>query len=124
MSKARSGGGATMNKNRSVGVKAGPPSTNKISPKGVSQIGTTVVREAVEKVNVDTMPQVKSGNAVAASTVAGPGGSRTIYPRGTQSQHGSPARGEMNRAPDVPASAKGRDILSSFGPEVSGRGRR
>jgi hypothetical protein len=52
------------------------------------------------------------GNAVAAKTVCGVGGSRTIYKTGSQDQHGS------GGAPKP----SGRDILSEFGPESS-RGR-
>jgi hypothetical protein len=50
---------------------------------------------------------VEMGNAVAASTKCGPGGSRTIYKTGSQDQHGS------GGAPK-PA---GRDILGDFGPD-------
>jgi hypothetical protein len=55
---------------------------------------------------------VEMGNAVAASTVCGPGGSRTIYKSGSQDQYGS------GGAPKP----SGREILSEFGPESS-RGR-
>jgi hypothetical protein len=52
------------------------------------------------------------GNAVAASTVCGPGGSRSVMATGSQQQHGMP---EGRAAP------QGRDILSDFGPEEGGR---
>jgi hypothetical protein len=56
---------------------------------------------------------VEMGNAVAAATKCGPGGSRTIYKTGSQDQHGG------SGGPQKPA---GRDLLSEFGPESS-RGR-
>jgi hypothetical protein len=52
------------------------------------------------------------GNALAAKTVCGPGGSRTIYASGSQGQTGSGGAEKPS----------GRDILGSFGPESS-RGR-
>lgn len=80
----------------------GQPST-KVSPKGVSQFGGSygdhatgsgkVLRGAVEPVKVGSMPKggpggVPLGSEVAASTVCGPGGSRTVMPSSTQGQHG------------------------------------
>jgi hypothetical protein len=42
---------------------------------------------------------------------------RTIYPSGSQLMHGKPNPGEVNRAPDPPATTPGRDILRDYGPE-------
>jgi hypothetical protein len=50
---------------------------------------------------------VPMGNAVAASTKCGVGGSRTIYKTGSQDQYGSGGSPQP----------QGRDILSSFGPD-------
>jgi hypothetical protein len=53
---------------------------------------------------------VKFGNELAAKTVCGPGGSRNLYGQaGSQGTHGQPASGN--------APAKGRDILSEYGPD-------
>jgi hypothetical protein len=119
-----SGGGINSNKLVRVGVKTGPPSSNIKSPRGVSQYGyspgSTLRREgsfttqsSALPVNAGTMPQVKMGNAVAASTKAGPGGSRQVLRSGGQGLHG-PVHG--------PAPVQGRDILGAFGPETSNRG--
>jgi hypothetical protein len=53
--------------------------------------------------------QPEMGNTLAAATVCGVGGSRTLYGQaGTQSQHG-PVAGSTKPA--------GKDILNSFGPD-------
>ena len=51
--------------------------------------------------------------------VSGPGGGRTVMASGTQGTHGPTRPGEPDRAPDVPATRPGRDILSDYGPERS-----
>src|SRR5262245_2564835 len=48
----------------------------------------------------------------------GPGSRRTIYGRGSQAEYGPVNRGQVNRTPDPPATAPGKDILSMYGPEV------
>jgi hypothetical protein len=121
-----SGGGINSRVVKSVGVRAGPPSTQKVNPAGVAQYGYATGDKlrpqgghtgvnAAERVFQGTAPQVPSGNAVAASTVAGPGGSRTIYKSGVQMQHG-PSAGQplpstgnwfVENYPGVPT-AKGR----------------
>jgi hypothetical protein len=110
---------------KKVGVRSGPASTNKVSPAGTSQLGYatgdklkkegshTGINSAVP-VFQGSASQVPSGNAVAASTVAGPGGSRTVYKSGYQMQHG-PSAGRP-KEPD-------RHILSEYGPDVPGRRR-
>ena len=94
--KARSGGGLTVNKLRQVGVKAGPARTDVVSVEAVSGLGT---RTAFPKPDLikRTAPQVRSGNDVAASTVCGPGGSRTIYRTGFQALSGKVSQGEGER---------------------------
>jgi hypothetical protein len=109
--KPRSGGGLTVNKLRQVGVKAGPARTDVVSVEAVSDLGmrTAYARPDLFK---RTAEQVRSGNDVAASTVRGPGGSRTIYKSGYQDLHGKASPGEGRIGPNA-----GRDILSDFGPE-------
>jgi hypothetical protein len=117
-----SGGGITSNKLVHPNVKTGPASSNKMDPRGVSQYGyapgSTLNRDSSYTtknsglpVNAGTMSQVPSGNAVAAATVAGPGGSRTVYRAGTQSA-----------TPSVQMPQGGRDILSEFGREPTDPG--
>jgi hypothetical protein len=110
-SKAKSGGGYSSNKRREVPVRTGPPRTDVVSVEAVSELGA---RTAFPKPDLikGTAPQVRSGNDVAASTVCGPGGSRTIYKTGFQSLRGPVSQGEGNIG-------AGKDILSEFGPEKS-----
>jgi hypothetical protein len=109
---ARLSGGGIQGKNvTSVSVKPGKPTTNVISPRGVSELGRAVgdrlnregshtgVKDA-QKVFQGTAPQVPSGNAAAASTVAGPGGSRQVYPSGFQSLHGDVVKGSTSNPGD------------------------
>src|SRR5262245_10088871 len=110
MAKARSGGGITSNKLVRPSVKVGPPSTNKVNPERVAQIGAET-QFTKPPLITGTMPQVPLGNAVALNVGAGgPGTGRTIYKTGSQSQHG-PAIGLTKPT--------GRDILSQFGPDKS-----
>ena len=106
----------------------GHPGT-KISPRGVSQIGSSMgnhsmdnagkkLTKSVEPVRQGLVPiggphGVPLGVEVAASTVCGPGGSRSVSKSG--SQHGLVTN---------PAPIGGKDILSEFGndsPNVRGR---
>jgi hypothetical protein len=117
-----SGGGINSRVVKRVGIRTGPASTNKISPRGVSQYGyatgSTLTREhsfttknSALPVNQGTMKQVPLGNAVALNVKGGgPGTGRTIHRTGTQQLHGSVAG---------PAPIQGRDILSGYGPEVT-----
>jgi hypothetical protein len=121
MARKLSGGGLTSNKLVRPGVKAGPANTNVVNPRGVSQYGYATGSEISRTgsyttkntslpVNAGTMPQIEMGNKVAASTVCGVGGSRTIYRTGGQGVQGSV----------VPGNAKqGRDIFAQFPPETS-----
>jgi hypothetical protein len=73
---------------------------------------TKVMRNVGPEKFTAAPPSVALGNSVAASTVCGPGGSRSVMPSGGQGQHG-PVAGKP--AP------QGRDILGSFGPESKPR---
>jgi hypothetical protein len=55
------------------------------------------------------------------SAKSGPGSQRTVHPTGSQSQYGPVAKGEVNRAPDPPSTAPGKDILGMYGPEMKRR---
>ena len=115
MAKAKSGGGIRGNKNVRVNVKAGPPRSNKYDPGVIDMQGQSLAFARPPLVK-GTMPQVPSGNAVAASTQCGPGGSRTIYARGVQGTHGAPAKGEPGITGTMRPSGAGKDILNEFGP--------
>jgi hypothetical protein len=94
MSKARSGGGITMNKNTRTSVRSGPASTNKINPKGAAQIGAALDPKAVERVKAGTAPAVPLGNQLATNVgKGGPGTGRTVMRAGSQGMHGAPATG-------------------------------
>jgi hypothetical protein len=120
MAKAVSGGGLNSRVVKRVGVKTGAPSSNKISPRGVSQYGYAsgsmlrgehnyTTQNSALPVNVGTMKQVPLGNQLVKNVGAGgPGTGRTTLVRGTQMMHGAPVQGS------APAP---RDILSEFGPE-------
>jgi hypothetical protein len=55
------------------------------------------------------------------AATSGPGSQRTVYRSGSQCQYGPANPGQVNRSPDRPATAPGRDILSDYGPEVRRR---
>jgi hypothetical protein len=120
MAMAKSGGGIQSNKLKRVPVKAGKPSTNKVSPAAAAQLGAhlsdhitergKVLRNPADRLLTGTMPQVPSGNDLARNVGrGGPGAGRNIYRTGTQCLHGKPVQGSPNTAR--------RDILSEFGPE-------
>lgn len=103
MKQSGSGGGAKF---QDVGIKAGPPSTNKMSPAAADMLGqqTAFKKPALQQ---NTMRQVPLGNDLATNVgKGGPGAGRTVYRSGSQAQT-PPAR-------EMPA---GRDTLSEFGPE-------
>ena len=66
--------------NQRLGAKVGDHATNKGN--------TGYVGETLYNRSAPTFDPVPQGNAVAASTVCGPGGSRTVYARGVQGTHG------------------------------------
>jgi hypothetical protein len=110
--KAKSGGGATMNKNVSPSVRTGQP-YKATSPGAADQIGQTV---AFKKEQCDTGRAYNSsqlGNAKALDVGKGsPGAGRTIHRSGSQGTHG-PVNPGHSPAP--------RDILSEYGPDIPGR---
>jgi hypothetical protein len=115
MAKAKSGGGIRGNKVRQVGVRTGPPRTDVVSVEAVSELGA---RTAFPKPDLikGTAPQVRSGNDVAASTICGPGGSRTIYKSGFQALSGKVSQGEGER--EGKADRGPRAILGEPGSKV------
>jgi hypothetical protein len=122
MAQARSGGGINSSVVKNVGIQGGSRTTQPVSPRGVSQLGyspgSTLSRTGAFTTQSSALPvlepkkpnPVPFGNTEAAATVAGPGGSRTVYRSGTQQQHG-PAAG--------PQPVQGRDIFGGFPPEVT-----
>jgi hypothetical protein len=109
-----SGGGIQSSKRVEVGVRTGSPA-NKVSPGGVSQLGTAIgdkPRSGGGHTGQNTAVPVFSGQKPQAAALGnakaldvqggGPGKGRTVYRTGTQSQYG-----------DVAGSPKpqGREIL-------------
>lgn len=85
MSKARSGGGITSNKNVSVNVKAGKSTTEAISQSAVSRIGTQVIETRPVKLVAANIKQEPLGNQIALNVgKGGPGAGRTVLPSGSQ----------------------------------------
>ena len=120
--KIKSGGGITSNKRVEVGVRLG--SANRaVTPAGAAQLGahlgnhsdrgTTGGNPATPLYGGKALNPTPMGNAVTASTVAGPGGSRTVYRSGYQSQ-----------TPLARPMSTGRNTLAEFGPDQPGKGRR
>jgi hypothetical protein len=121
MSKSKAGGGINSRVNVRPPSRMGSPARVQ-NVKGVSQVGQALGNHATDSTRIMKGVAVttvgapiggtKLGNEVAASTVFGPGGSRSVMATGSQQQHGMP---EGRAAP------QGRDILSDFGPEKGGR---
>jgi hypothetical protein len=126
-----SGGGAGMNKVTQRPVRTGDRA-RAVSPKGVSQIGSSIgnhvseaggktLRGGVERTQGAFKPAggpggIKQGNESSAELSGancGPGKGRQVYASGVQGQHGASAPGN--------APAKNVDILNQFGPNVPGR---
>ena len=106
-----SGGGLGMNKNTERPVRVGPGAKG-VNKQWVSQIGQSMGNHITEKSeslrgvradgpykppNFNPVPQ---GNEVAASTVCGVGGSRTVYRSGAQHGMRSPSPPAKNRSID------------------------
>ena len=88
MTKAKSGGGITSNKNVRPPVKTGSPRANKISPGAADRIGQQVVMTTSQgtKLVQGTAPQAPLGNALAQNVgKGGPGTGRTVHKAGSQS---------------------------------------
>jgi hypothetical protein len=61
---------------------------------------------------------VKFGNELATNVgKGGPGAGREVMPAGSQCLHGNPVQGAKDYAPDAPATTRGPDIHSMYGPE-------
>jgi hypothetical protein len=127
MPKIKSGGGITMNK---VSHASGPkrePIARAVSPAAVSQMGvaTPFPKEPLHQgKGYSQGPMPPTGiPGKYNSAWEGPGSGRTIYRTGAQNLYGPVNPGERNRAPDPPATKPGRDILSMYGPEATGKGR-
>jgi hypothetical protein len=122
---SKSGGGSTSRNNVRPGVRNGQPARAQ-SPRGVSQIGSSMgnkamndpkkLTKAVEPVRGVAMPDHRLGNETAKAAGQGPGAGRTVMRSGSQAQQG-PVAGTPKPT--------GRDILNDFGPDSAGvRGRR
>jgi hypothetical protein len=123
MSKPVSGGGIQSSVNRKVGVKAGPPNTRVISPRGVSQLGYAAggkIRPGGGYTGENTSLPVferKAGEQTLGNELAtdvgkgGPGTGRQVYKSGYQAQYGNV----------VPGNAPGkRSVFAEYPPETSG----
>ena len=100
--KSKAGGGANSRQVKQVGLKTGPNSTEKINPKGVSQLGQRFGNpQAIEKIHAGTMSQVPLGNTLAPKVTCGPGGSRDVHRSGGQGQHGPSAGGPRPEPRDI-----------------------
>ena len=115
--KARSGGGALMNKNVKVTTTHGSPNTRKVSPEAVANIGIKKGNHSmdggtVKRPDVPLYKEVKAfvrmGNDLAKNVgKGGPGSGRTINPTGSQMQHGPVNRGESTAGSFLPGGTGG-----------------
>jgi len=117
-----SGGGINSNKYRiSKSGQKVEPTAHAANVAGVAQQGMAVAfkkEPLIQGKGYEAKPVPATGvkGAYNAAT-QGPGSGRTVYPSGSQCEYGPVNRGQVNRAPDPPATAPGRDILSEYGPE-------
>jgi hypothetical protein len=121
MTKSRAGGGINSNKvvHRPHGKTE--PRANAYRPQGVSQYGQLQGTHVTARGESDYRGEPKRGGrgyeppGMISDPVkaVGVGGGRTIYKTGTQCQTGAANPGN--------APAKGKDILSSFGPDYKAR---
>jgi cytochrome c5 len=92
--KARSGGGITSNKLRQVGMRVAPRTTNVVSVAATDMLGQQVSFKRPDLIR-GTAKDFALGNTLTNNVgKGGPGTGRTIYERGFQSCHGTPAKGE------------------------------
>jgi hypothetical protein len=113
MSKPKSGGGITMNKNvRPQMPKPGP--SKAVSPGGASQLGSAMGSlkghgNAAEKLFQGKAPQSKFGNEVAKNVGGGgPGAGRVVMRSGSQGAHGHVAGTRPAASPNT---------LKEYGPD-------
>ena len=99
MTKAKSGGGITSNKNVRPPMKTGSPRANKISPGAADRIGQQVVMTTSQgtKLVQGTAPQAPLGNALARTSAKADPGLAAPFTRLVRSLprlrfHRSPAR--------------------------------
>jgi hypothetical protein len=100
MTKAKSGGGITSNKNVRPPIKAGPPRADKIAPGGAAQLGSSVIKNPSPLIK-GTMAKPELGNANALRGL-GVGGGRTVHRAGSQSPtpQAVPISGDKSQWPD------------------------
>ena len=127
MGTIKSGGG--INSDKTVQSRSGykvEPRSTAIDPAGISQRDiSTAFRKTPVEVGAGYSPSQMPATGVKGSynsATLGPGSGRTVYARGSQAEYGPVNPGQVNQAPDVPATRPGRDILSDYGPEMK-RGR-
>jgi hypothetical protein len=93
--KPRSGGGITSNKLVHPKMRGGKRTLDAVSPSAVSDLGMAVGYKRVPLVKSTPKDFVPLGNDLATNVGrGGPGTGREIFPRGYQSCHGTPAKGE------------------------------
>jgi hypothetical protein len=123
--RSRSGGGPMMNKNVRTPIKGGSPNQRNVTPGAASSVGQILGNHVSDAAGSRTTQRpnaplytevrapVRHGNDLATNVGrGGPGTGRTIYPSGSQGQHG-PVAGSPKPG--------GRDILGAFGPESKRR---
>jgi hypothetical protein len=123
MVKIQSGGG--INSNKTVQSRSGgkvEPKTHAGNVAGVAQQGiATFFRKEplTQGRGYEPAPMPATGvKGTYNSATSGPGSGRTVYRSGSPAEYGPVNRGQVNRAPDPPATAPGRDILSMYGKEM------
>ena len=103
MKRSSAGGGYGSKQHVTKHVRTGAP-RERVRPSGVAQIGQRQGDHITDHgatgyggINPfgagKGYPSEPLGNEVAAKTVCGPGGSRTIHARGSQGVQGAPAQG-------------------------------
>jgi hypothetical protein len=114
--RAKSGGGIASKQHVKTPVQVGKAHKDKVSPAGVSQIGTAVDPKAVEPLVRGGVKHPDLGNYLALNVgKGGPGAGRTVMHCGSQGTHG------LMRASESPSPSKvtGHDILRDYGPDKS-----
>jgi hypothetical protein len=109
--RARSGGGIAMNKNRSVGQRVAPRTTNVINPAQPDYLGQQTAFAKGGFVKRKAPDFAPMGNTLTNNVgKGGPGTGRTLHGQsGSQGCHG-PVTGTVRY---------GADILKDYGPEKS-----
>jgi hypothetical protein len=81
--RAKTGGGARMNKNVSVGVKGGKPAQG-VSPAAAASIGLQRITTTGYRDGAPNPKSVPLGNATAKAAGQGPGAGRAVHRAGSQ----------------------------------------